>query len=82
MMNPAGRFYLLRTLSCDPSSLTPDVCLGHLDSLFAVSKTPAAQLHPTSVSTLCSSPNRSTPFYLPSPQTPSTFNRHGLSAAA
>jgi hypothetical protein len=41
-MNPAGRFCFLRALSCDSSSLTPDVCLAHLDFLFGASKTPAA----------------------------------------
>jgi hypothetical protein len=41
-MNPAGWFCFFRALSCDLSSLTPDVCLGHLDFLFRASKTPAA----------------------------------------
>ena len=41
-MNPASRFCFLRALSCDSSSPTPDVCLGHLDFLFGASKTPAA----------------------------------------
>ena len=41
-MNPAGWFSFLRALPCDSSSLTPDVCLGHLDFLFGASKTPAA----------------------------------------
>jgi hypothetical protein len=41
-MNPAGWFCFLRALPCDSSSLTPDVCLGHLDFLFGASKTPAA----------------------------------------
>jgi hypothetical protein len=41
-MNPAGWFCFLRALPCDSSSLTPDVCLGHLDFLFGASKNPVA----------------------------------------
>jgi hypothetical protein len=41
-MNPAWRFCFLRALSCDSSSLTPDVCVGHLVFLSRASKTPAA----------------------------------------
>jgi hypothetical protein len=41
-MNTAGWFCFLRALPCDSSSLTPDVCLGHLNFLFGASKTPAA----------------------------------------
>jgi hypothetical protein len=41
-MNPAGWFCFLRALPCDSSSLTPDVCLGHLDFLSGASKTPTA----------------------------------------
>ena len=49
-LNPAVLFPA--ALPCDSSSLSPDVCLGHLDFLFAASKTPAAMalsqpdLHP------------------------------------
>jgi hypothetical protein len=41
-MNPPWRSSFLPALSCDSSSLTPDVCLGYLDFLFGASKTPAA----------------------------------------
>jgi hypothetical protein len=41
-MNSDGRFCFFRSLSSDSSSLTLDVCLGHLDFLSGPSKTPAA----------------------------------------
>jgi hypothetical protein len=41
-MNPPRQFCFLRALPCDSSSLTPDVCLGHLDFVFGASKNPTA----------------------------------------
>jgi hypothetical protein len=41
-MNSTWQCCFPPALACDSSSLTPDVCLGHLDFLFRASKTPVA----------------------------------------